>query len=161
MLGLQNNIKVTIIRNAAGSQSGPIMTGCRDASPSYYCAARLSSELPSSCGANTRGLYDPSMPHKVINIMNYFSAPSSDFYAFDRFNLTNQLDLQCELSAGDELLCIWKPLFALNPSQWFSAAPLAAKSLSTSTPSTGTSASANVTSKNPASSPLYRFAKLK
>jgi hypothetical protein len=60
MVGLQNNIKVNIIRNAAGSQTGSTMAGCRDAAPTYYCAARLSSELPSSCGANTQGLYDPS-----------------------------------------------------------------------------------------------------
>lgn len=115
MVGLQNNIKVTIVRNAAGSQSGNMAAGCRNSAPTYYCAARLSTQLPSSCGANTQDLYDPSMPSKVINIMNYFGAPSSDFVAYDRSNMVDPIDLQCELQAGDEIICVWKPLVGLDP----------------------------------------------
>lgn len=116
MLGLQNNIKVTIIRNAAGSQSGPTAAGCRDAAPTYYCAGRLSFKLPSACGSNSQGLYDPANPHrKVINVMNYFGAPSTDFVAYDRADMTMPLDLQCELQAGDEIICVWKPLVVLDP----------------------------------------------
>jgi hypothetical protein len=115
MLGLQNNIKVTVIRNAAGSQTGSSMAGCRDAAPTYYCAARLSFKLPSACGDNSQGLYDPSMPHKVINVMNYFCAPSSDFVPYNRTDLVEPIDLQCELQAGDEIVCVWKPLVGLDP----------------------------------------------
>lgn len=115
MVGLQNNIKVTIIRNAAGAQPGSTSAGCRDSSPAYYCAARLSTKLPSSCGSNTQDLYDPSMPRKVINIMNYFGAPSADFAVYDRADLTDTVDLNCELSPGSEIVCIWKPLVVLDP----------------------------------------------
>lgn len=110
MIGLQNNIKVTVIRNAAGSHLGSTQAGCREAAPTYYAAGRLSFKLPSACGANVQGLYDPSWPHKVINVMNYFGAPSSDFVPFYRTDLTEALDLQCELQAGDEIVCVWKPL---------------------------------------------------
>lgn len=115
MVGLQNHIKITVIRNAAGSQSGSTVAGCRDSAPTYYCAARLSTELPSACGANSQGLYDPAMPHKVINVMNAFGAPSSDFVAYNRSNMVDALDLQCELQPGDEIICVWKPLVVLDP----------------------------------------------
>lgn len=124
MLGLQNNIKVTVIRNAAGSQSGSTMAGCREAAPAYYCAGRLSFKLPSGCGDNSQGLYDPSMPRKVINVMNYFGAPSSDFVPYNRTDLVEAIDLQCELQPGDEIICVWKPLVGLDPA-------LLARSLST------------------------------
>ena len=110
MIGLQNNIKVTIIRNAAGSRSDSTEAGCRETAPTYYAAGRLSFKLPSACGANSQGLYDPALPHKVINIMNFFGAPSADFVPFNRSDLTEAVDLQCELQPGDEIVCIWKPL---------------------------------------------------
>lgn len=116
MVGLQNNIKVTIIRNAAGSQSGSVTAGCRDSAPTYYCAGRLSFELPSACGSNSQDLYDPTNPNrKVINVMNYFGAPSTDFVVYDRANMEDPIDLQCELQAGDEIVCVWKPLVGLDP----------------------------------------------
>lgn len=115
MVGLQNNIKVTVIRQAAGSYTGSPMAGCRDAAPTYYTAARTSTLLPSGCGSNTQDLYDPSMPRKVINVMNYFDAPSADFVPFYRTDLVNPAGLQCELDPGDEIVCIWKPLLVLDP----------------------------------------------
>jgi hypothetical protein len=93
--------------------------------------------------------------------MNYFRAPSSDFFAFDRFNPTEELDLQCELNAGDELLCVWKPLFALKPKQWFLGAPNVAQSVSMPKLINVVAPSMSFVSRNPSSSPAYRFIKLK
>jgi hypothetical protein len=117
MVGLQNNIKVTVIRNAAGSYTGSPDAGCRDAAPTYYCAGRLSTLLPSGCGANTQDLYDPSMNRKVICVMNYFDAPSEHYVPFYRSDMVNPIDLQCELDVGDEIVCVWKPLLVLSPTQ--------------------------------------------
>jgi len=115
MIGLQSGIKVTVIRNAAGAQIGSTQAGCRDSAPTYSLAGRCSLQLPSSCGANTENVYDPSQPRKVINVMNFFDAPSSDFVPFYRSDLENSLHLDCELQNGDEIVCIWKPLLALKP----------------------------------------------
>lgn len=115
MIGLQSGIKVTVIRNAAGSQMGSTQAGCRTSAPTYFADGRCSTEQPSSCGANTYNIYDPSQPRKVINVMNFFGAPSSDFLAFDRNDLENSLDLNCELEKGAEIICIWKPLLVFSP----------------------------------------------
>jgi hypothetical protein len=117
MISLTDYIKVIVIRTAAGARTGPIGGGCGDSAPTYYVAGHLSLQLPSGCG-NFQTLYDPAGPRKVINVMSFCGAPSSDFFAFDRSDLTNTLDLQCELSQGDEIICLWKPLFVLDPSLW-------------------------------------------
>lgn len=118
MIGLTNHIKVIVIRTAAGARSGPVGGGCGVSSGTYFMDGHVSLKSPANCG-NEQYLYDPAGSRKVINIMNVCGAPSSDFFAFDRSNLTDQLDLQCELPAGAELICLWKPLFVLDPNMWF------------------------------------------
>lgn len=117
MIGLTNHIKVIVIRTAAGARSGPVGGGCGDTAPTYYIGGHLSLKSPANCG-NEQFLYDPAGPRKVINIMNSCGVSSSEFFAFDRSNLTDQLDLQCELESGDEIICLWKPLFVLEPTMW-------------------------------------------
>lgn len=117
MISLTNHIKVIVIRTAAGARTGPVGGGCGDSAPTYYVAGHLSLQSPVGCG-NFQELYDPSGPRKVINVMNFCGAQSSEFFAFDKANLTDRLDLQCELDPGDEIICLWKPLYSLDPNLW-------------------------------------------
>ncbi len=161
MISLTDRIKVIVIRAAAGARSGPISDGCGNSALSYYIGGHLSLQLPSACD-NFRTFYDPSLPRKVINVMNFCGAPSSEFFAFDRANLIDQLDLQCELQPGDEIVCLWKPLYALDPSLWFSDGRKT-KSVGSSKSDEPASSTQNVapTTNNPSASPIFRFMKLK
>lgn len=118
MIGLTNHIKVIVIRTAAGVHGAPVGGGCVSTSATYSISGgRVSLKAPITC-SNEQFLYDPAGPRKVINIMNVCGAPSSDFFVFDRSNLTDPLDLQRELESGAEVICLWKPLFALSPNMW-------------------------------------------
>lgn len=165
MIGLTDRIKVTVIRTAAGVRTGPIGGGCGDSAPAYYVSGHLSLQLPEGCG-NFETFYDPSLPHKVINIMNFCGAPSSEYFAFSREDLANQLDLQCELQSGDDVIFLWKPLFSLSPALWFTGSTVprstpksTAQPPAAESPATSVQPEANVS--NPASSPLFRFVRLR
>jgi hypothetical protein len=120
MIGLTNNIKVTIIRNAAGFGITPTTAGRGKRATTYATPSmNVSLELPSAKGSNTYELYDPSMPHKVINIMNFYGARSSDYVPFGISDLDSPLDLSCELKSGDELVIVLKSLLPLRKSILF------------------------------------------
>ena len=111
VIGLTNQIKVTIIRNAAGISTHPVNAGCKPSAMSY---PGVNLKLPSGCGSNIRDIYDPSRPSLVRNVMNFYGAPATDFIPYDRNNLDEELSLSCQLKHGDHLVVIWAPIAQLR-----------------------------------------------
>jgi hypothetical protein len=114
MVSLTNQIKVTIIRNAAGIATNSVDAGCKPKAGSYPAAANINLKSPSGCGSNTRDLYDPSKGSNVRQIMNFYGAPATNFVPYDRYNLEDELSLNCELKHGDHLVVIWAPIAQLR-----------------------------------------------
>jgi hypothetical protein len=110
MVGLTNHIRATVIRNAAGRATHPLNAGCRERALTHPAFSNISYKLPSSCGSNRQFLYDPSLPSKVIHVMNFCGAPSNSFVAFLRPDFDNAIDPQCELEPGDDVVFVWLPL---------------------------------------------------
>jgi hypothetical protein len=114
MIGLTNHVRVTVIRNAAGLSYAPIATGCGPRALTHPASSNISYKLPSSCAANSQDLYDPkSKSRKIIQIMNFYNAPSTNFTVFDSTDFNNELDVQCELQDGDDIYIVWTPLLDL------------------------------------------------
>lgn len=107
-IGLNNYIKVIVIRNAAGIAGYPLASSCRP--------GKHSIKLPSSCASNSYGLYDPDKPRKLINIANFFGADSTTYAAFDRYNLNDEMAMNCEVERGDFIVFVWAPLLDLRKS---------------------------------------------
>lgn len=107
MIGLRNHIKVIVVRHAAGLQK----------KEDCYQAARARLRYPADCNQNFQELYEVEKPSKVIQVMNFAGARSTDFTPFMRSDMENPVSLQRELQNGEEIICIWNGLLGLKPTQ--------------------------------------------
>ena len=109
MIGLTNNIKVTVVRNAVGQYTDhKTPRSCKSKSTTYPPHVNMKS--PSNCGSNTQALYDPSLRHNIRQIMNFFDAPATNYTAYYRTNIDNKLSLSYVPSNGEHIIVIWTPL---------------------------------------------------
>lgn len=112
MVGLTNNVKVTIVRNAAGIYVDRSYKSCNSKSVTYPPHINLKS--PSNCGSNTQALYDPDKRHNVRQIMNFFDAPSTNYTPYYRTNIDNALSFSYIPIHGEHIIVIWTPLTVIE-----------------------------------------------